>query len=259
MKRIIVAANWKMNKNVPESIVFTERLSKNLLNLKRTDIILCPPYTSLFNIGEILNKTDIYLGAQNMYFEASGAYTGEISADMLKSASCQYVILGHSERRHIFNEPDDLIHKKLVAALETGLKPILCIGETLEERQSGRTVNILEKQYVAAFRNLSESQMRKCVIAYEPVWAIGTGVVATPEQASETHKEIRSLVAGQFSYKMATEMAILYGGSVKPGNAAELIATDDIDGFLIGGASLVEEQFVSIAQTVEEYLAKQEK
>ncbi|MCK4715717.1 MAG: triose-phosphate isomerase [Candidatus Marinimicrobia bacterium] len=259
MKRIIVAANWKMNKNVPESIVFTERLSKNLLNLKRTDIILCPPYTSLFNIGEILNKTDIYLGAQNMYFEASGAYTGEISADMLKSAFCQYVILGHSERRHIFNESDNLIHKKLVVALETGLKPILCIGETLEERQSGRTVNILKKQYVAAFRNLSESQMRKCVIAYEPVWAIGTGVVATPEQASEAHKEIRSLIASQFCYKMATEMAILYGGSVKAENAAKIIATDDIDGFLIGGASLVEEQFVSIAQTVEEYLAKQEK
>ncbi|HCK99249.1 MAG TPA: triose-phosphate isomerase [Candidatus Marinimicrobia bacterium] len=259
MKRYIVAANWKMNKNVQESILFADNLSKNLLNLRHTDIILCPPFTSLFNIGEILSGTGIDLGAQNMFYEPSGAFTGEISADMLKSTSCKYVILGHSERRHIFNESDSQIHKKLVAALNAGLKPILCVGEKLDERQNGQTVEVLKRQYTAAFANISAEQMGNCVIAYEPVWAIGTGVTATREQASQAHREIRIMVAEQFNEKLAENIVILYGGSVKQGNARELIEAEHIDGFLVGGASLVEDQFLSITQIVEEYLEEQEK
>jgi triosephosphate isomerase len=259
MKRYIVAANWKMNKNVPEAVAFTESLTKNLLNLRRTDIILCPPFTALFSIGEILKKTEIYLGAQNMHFEASGAFTGEVSADMLNSVHCQYVILGHSERRHVFGESDEFIHNKLVAALNAGLRPILCVGEKLEERESGHTLEVLKKQYTAAFAGINKAAIRRCVIAYEPVWAIGTGVVATSQQASEAHQTIRKLIADQFDPETAAEIIILYGGSVKPGNADELIATDDIDGFLVGGASLVEEQFVAVAQSPEKYQVKQEK
>ena len=259
MKRFIAAANWKMNKNVQESIDFTNHLAKFVLNLKRTDVILCPPFTSLFNIGELLKKTKVYLGAQNMHFADSGAYTGEISADMLKSTFCEYVILGHSERRHVFNESDSLIHKKLLTALEKGLKPILCVGETLEERQSGRTVSVLKQQYSDAFTGLSEGEMENCIIAYEPVWAIGTGIVASSKQASEAHKEIRSMIASQFNLRLANELRILYGGSVKPENTDELIASADIDGFLIGGASLTVEPFVSIIQSIENYLEKQEK
>ena len=259
MKRYIAAANWKMNKNVQESIDFTNQLSKFVLNLKRTDVILCPPFTSLFNIGELLKKTKVYLGSQNMHFADSGAYTGEISADMLKSVFCEYVILGHSERRHVFNESDSMIHKKLLTALAKGLKPILCVGETLEQRQSGRTVSVLKQQYTDAFAGLSEAEMKNCIIAYEPVWAIGTGVVASSEQASEAHKEIRSMIASQFNLKLAKDIRILYGGSVKPDNADELIATDDIDGFLIGGASLSVDPFVLIIQSIENYLEKQEK
>ncbi|MBU1064311.1 triose-phosphate isomerase [bacterium] len=259
MKRFIAAANWKMNKNVQESIDFTNHLAKFVLNLKRTDVILCPPFTSLFNIGELLKKTKVYLGAQNMHFADSGAYTGEISADMLKSTFCEYVILGHSERRHVFNESDSLIHKKLLTALDKGLKPILCVGETLEERQSGRTVSVLKQQYSDAFTGLSEGEMENCIIAYEPVWAIGTGIVASSKQASEAHKEIRSMIASQFNLRLANELRILYGGSVKPENTDELIASADIDGFLIGGASLTVEPFVSIIQSIENYLEKQEK
>lgn len=259
MKRYIAAANWKMNKNVPESLEFTRQLTKYLLNIRRTDVILCPPFTSLFNIGEILNKTDIYLGAQNMHQADSGAFTGEISADMLKSAHCKYVILGHSERRHIFKETDAVIHEKLRKALEYGLKPILCLGETLEQREQNKTLEVLKKQYDSAFNNVPESALNNCVIAYEPVWAIGTGVVATPDQAAEAHREIRKLVATQYTDSAANNMRILYGGSVKPGNADELIATDDIDGFLIGGASLEVDSFGAIVQSVENFMEKQEK
>ncbi|MCD6204796.1 MAG: triose-phosphate isomerase [Candidatus Marinimicrobia bacterium] len=258
MKRYIAAANWKMNKDVPESREFVKELLKKLLNIKDAEVILCPPFTSLFSIGELLKKSKVRLGAQNMHFADSGAFTGEISAGMLKSVYCEYVILGHSERRHVFGETDEDIHKKLLKALEKELKPILCVGETLEERQSGRTIDVLKQQYRAAFDGLSDNDMRRCAIAYEPVWAIGTGVVATPEQASEAHREIRQLIARQFSGDLAQEMRILYGGSVKPENADELIATDEIDGFLVGGAGLKVDSFASIVQSVDNYLQAQE-
>ncbi|PIS30776.1 MAG: triose-phosphate isomerase [Candidatus Marinimicrobia bacterium CG08_land_8_20_14_0_20_45_22] len=259
MKKYIVAANWKMNKDVQSSADFAVILSKNLLKLKRTDVILCPPFTSLFHISEMLKITSLKLGGQNMYFEKSGAFTGEISGSMLKSAGCQYVILGHSERRHIFNESDELIQKKMTAALEIGLKPILCLGEKLEERQAGATHNVLERQFKGAFSAVSDDQLKSCVIAYEPVWAIGTGIVATPEQASEAHQFIRQLLKNQYGSENAGTMTILYGGSVKPSNAKTLIEAKDIDGFLVGGASLVEQDFVGISEIVERYLVEKEK
>jgi triosephosphate isomerase len=253
MKRYIVAGNWKMNKDIHESVAFTKDLLANLPELKQTLVIICPPFTSLIKVAEVLDSTAVGLGAQNMHFQPSGAFTGEISAEMLKSARCQYVILGHSERRHIFNESDEFIRQKLMAALANGLNPIICIGETLEQRQAGGMLDVLKKQYSAAFGAMPMDQFQKCIIAYEPVWAIGTGLNATPQQASEAHREVRRLIADQYDQNIARNAKILYGGSVKPGNARELIEAGDIDGFLIGGASLVEEQFIAITKSVVEF------
>ena len=254
MSEKIVAANWKMNKDVHESADFAEELSKKILNIKRTGIILSPPYTSLFNMNEILKDTRIGLSGQNMHFEDSGAFTGEISAKMLKSVNCEYVILGHSERRHVFNEPDEMIKKKIDKAFASGLKPILCVGEKLEERKSGKTEDRLEIQYNAAFDNISEKDFARCIIAYEPVWAIGTGETATPEQADKAHKLIREMTAENYNQELAEDLKILYGGSVKPHNAQELIETENIDGFLVGGASLQVQSFYEIIEIVENYL-----
>jgi len=254
MSEKIVAANWKMNKDVHESADFAEELSKKILNIKRTGIILSPPYTSLFNMNEILKDTRIGLSGQNMHFEDSGAFTGEISAKMLKSVNCEYVILGHSERRHVFNEPDEMIKKKIDKAFASGLKPILCVGEKLEERKSGKTEARLEIQYNAAFDNISEKDFARCIIAYEPVWAIGTGETATPEQADKAHKLIREMTAENYNQELAEDLKILYGGSVKPHNAQELIETENIDGFLVGGASLQVQSFYEIIEIVENYL-----
>lgn len=254
MRRKIVAANWKMNKDVQESYEFTKELVKKLLNIKKTEVILFPPFTSLFYVSEVLKSAPIKLGGQNMYFEKSGAFTGEISGSMLKSANCQYVILGHSERRHIFNESNEMTKRKVDAALESDLKPIVCVGETLEERKAGKTMDVIREQYYSAFANVAESQTSDVVIAYEPVWAIGTGVNATPEQASETHSLIRNLVREQYDEDVSESLPILYGGSVKPDNAADLIKAKDIDGFLVGGASLKVDSFCEIVKTVEDYL-----
>ncbi len=248
-----------MNKDIPESVAFTKDLLAKLSNLTQTLVILCPPFTSLIKVSEALNSTEVELGAQNMHFQSSGAFTGEISAAMLKSANCQYVILGHSERRHVFNESDELIHQKLNTALASGLTPILCIGETLAERQAGSTLEVLRKQYSAALKDISVTQFQNCIVAYEPVWAIGTGVNATPQQASEAHREVRRLIADQYDQELAQRTKILYGGSVKPGNAKELIEAGDIDGFLVGGASLIAEQFIAIVKSIEEYAERQEK
>jgi len=254
MSEKIVAANWKMNKDVQESADFAEELSKKILNIKKTGIILSPPYTSLFNMNEILKDTRIGLSGQNMHFEDSGAFTGEISAKMLKSVNCEYVILGHSERRHVFNEPDEMIKKKIDKAFASGLKPILCVGEKLEERKSGKTEDRLEIQYNAAFDNIPEEDFARCIIAYEPVWAIGTGETATPEQADKAHKLIREMTAEKYNEELASNLKILYGGSVKPHNAQELIETENIDGFLVGGASLQVQSFYEIIEIVENYL-----
>ncbi len=258
MKQYIVAGNWKMHKDVQEANIFVLNMLKNLLNQKMTKIILCPPFTALFNIHEIIKNSPIGLGGQNMHYESKGAFTGEISGEMLLSAGCQYVILGHSERRHVFGESDDFIREKVKKALALGLRPIICVGEKLEQRQAGQTLDVVRAECDSALSVVSEYDIQHCVIAYEPVWAIGTGVVATPEQASEAHTLIRNLLASKYGRKTADSVSILYGGSVKSSNAESLIRAQDIDGFLIGGASLVEDEFVRIAEIVEEFLKQKE-
>ncbi len=254
MAKKVVAANWKMNKTYQEADEFAQEFAKKILEIKNTGVILCPPYISLFNMNDKLQNTVAEVGAQNMYFEESGAFTSEISADMIKSTQSQYVILGHSERRHIFGETNELIKKKTDVAIAKDLQPIVCIGETLEDRKADKTIDVIKKQFTAAFRGLSKSDMEKCLIAYEPVWAIGTGETATPAQASEVHTEVRKLIASMFDQETADKTTILYGGSVKPHNAKELIESENIDGFLVGGASLKVDSFTDIINTVENYL-----
>lgn len=251
MRKIIVAGNWKMYKDRDEARTLAQELVTQLSGLKRTEIILCPPFTALFDIREILNGTPIGLGAQNMYYAPEGAFTGEISGKMLRSVGCQYVILGHSERRHIFGETDEMVQRKVGAAIQIGLKPIICIGETLAQRQADQTLQVVEQQLRTALQNVTVEQIKSCIIAYEPVWAIGTGVNATPHQAAEVHALIRQLLGQLYNTQIAAEVTLQYGGSVKPENAAELIQESDIDGFLVGGASLKAGDFAQIARTVE--------
>lgn len=251
MRAIIVAGNWKMHKDLAEALALTRELMPRLQNLKRTGIILCPPFTALFNISELLKNTPLKLGAQNMYFAPEGAFTGEIAGKMLLSVGCEYVILGHSERRHIFGETDELVQRKVTAALQIGLKPIICIGETLAQRQAGQTFKVVEEQLLTALATVTPEQLPECIIAYEPVWAIGTGVNATPQQAAEVHAMLRRLLGDKYGRSAAEEVTIQYGGSVKPENAAELASEPDIDGFLVGGASLKAVDFTQIAAVVE--------
>ncbi|HPC36313.1 MAG TPA: triose-phosphate isomerase [Candidatus Marinimicrobia bacterium] len=258
MKQYIVAGNWKMHKDIPESRIFVSNILDKLIKQQRSTIILCPPFTALFNVYELIRNTSIALGGQNMHSEPKGAFTGEISGEMLLSAGCQYVILGHSERRHIFGETDDFIRDKVKRALQVGLKPIICVGEKLNERQSGETLDVVRRQCDSALSVVNEQEIGHCVIAYEPVWAIGTGVVATPQQASEAHSMIRKLLSAKYGAENAEVIPILYGGSVKSSNAASLIQAQDIDGFLIGGASLIEDEFVRIAEIVEDYVKQRE-
>lgn len=250
MRRKIIAGNWKMNKDVNETKELIKGLLKELQNIKqKCDVILCPPFTSLSEAGKLLENTAVKLGAQNMYFEESGAYTGEISASMILSSGCEYVILGHSERRTIFKESDETINKKIKHALKAGLKPIFCIGETLEQRESNQTNDIIKKQVTGGLKDLTDHDLEKMIIAYEPVWAIGTGKNATPEQAEEVHKFIRNLIKENFSDKTAENIVIQYGGSVKPDNASELLSQPDIDGALVGGASLKADSFTGIIKS----------
>ncbi len=247
MRRIVIAGNWKMNNNLEESqnliSKLVEGLSKDKMNC---EVIICPPYTSLSLSANLIKGSVVKLGAQNMYFEESGAFTGEISASMLKSTGCEYVILGHSERRSIFGEKDELINKKIKKALSSDLKPIFCVGETLAERESGVTNEIIKGQVYEGLNGLSENDLDKIIIAYEPVWAIGTGKTATPNQAQEVHQFIRKLISDKFSFAAADKIVIQYGGSVKPDNAKELLSQKDIDGALVGGACLKAESFLGI-------------
>ncbi len=250
MRRKVIAGNWKMNKDVNETKELINGLLKELQNIKQNcDVILCPPFTSLSESGKLLENTAVKLGAQNMYFEESGAYTGEISAAMLLSSGCEFVILGHSERRTIFNESDETINKKIKQALKAGLKPIFCIGETLEQRESNKTNDVIKKQVTGGLKDLTDQDLEKMIIAYEPVWAIGTGKNATPDQAEEVHKFIRNLIKDNFSEKTAENIVIQYGGSVKPDNASELLSQPDIDGALVGGASLKADSFTGIIKS----------
>ncbi len=246
MRKKVIAGNWKMNMDLHQSQKLVSEILNGLGKDSRAEVIVCPPFTSLSEVSSLSKGTQLKLGAQNMYYEESGAYTAEISADMLKSVGCEYVILGHSERRVIFNESDELINKKIKTALVKELKPIFCIGELLEQRERGETMNVISSQIEKGLEGITSDQMKKIIIAYEPVWAIGTGKTATPQQANEVHLFIRELVAKKFSSSVAENLIIQYGGSVKPDNSAELLSQKDIDGALVGGACLKADSFLSI-------------
>ena len=247
MRRKVIAGNWKMNMDLHQSQKLVSEIVSGLGKNDKAEVIVCPPFTSLSEVSSLIKDTKIKLGAQNMHFEESGAYTGEISADMLKSVGCEYVILGHSERRVIFNEPNELINKKIKSALTKELKPIFCVGELLEQRERGETMLVVSNQINRGLEGVSSEQMKNVIIAYEPVWAIGTGKTATPQQAQEVHSFIRELVAKKFSSSVAEYLIIQYGGSVKPNNSGELLSQKDIDGALVGGASLNTKSFLEIA------------
>lgn len=254
MKKIpIVAGNWKMNKTLDEGIFFVGEIQKRMLDKEKVKVIFCPPFTALFNMKDKLDWSFFGLAAQNMHWEESGAFTGEISVNMLKSCGVDFVILGHSERRHIFGETNAWVNKKVAAALSGGLCPILCIGETLDERNAGKTGTILSTQLKEGLWNVDVKYLDSLIIAYEPVWAIGTGVTATAGQVKSTHKMIREIIVKLYPGMKLTHIPILYGGSVKTGNAKELIQTPGVDGFLIGGASLEIESFCSIIDAVKQY------
>lgn len=250
MRNKVIAGNWKMNMDLKESEKLIVELKNLLKNEKaKCDVIICPPFTSLSDASKFLEGSTIKLGAQNMYFEENGAYTGEVSASMLKSVGCEFVILGHSERRTIFGESDEIINKKIKKALSAGLKPIFCVGELLEEREAGITKEVVKRQVLTGLKDITVEDMKSIIIAYEPVWAIGTGKTATPAQAQEVHKYIRDLIEIQYSLEAALDIVIQYGGSVKPDNAKELLSQPDIDGALVGGACLKADSFMGIIKS----------
>jgi len=243
-----MAGNWKMNKTIPDALELVNVLKRELVDVDSLDIAICPPYTALSEVSDILQDSNIKLGAQNLHWEKSGAFTGEICAEMLKDAGCYYVIIGHSERRKYFSETDSLVNKRIKAAQAQKLVPIVCVGETLEEREKNETISVVETQLSGGLKDLTSENMESLVIAYEPVWAIGTGKTATPAQAQEVHKFIRGWLSKQYSDDLAQNLQILYGGSVKPENIKELIEEPDIDGALVGGASLDSGSFSSIVK-----------
>jgi triosephosphate isomerase (TIM) len=251
MRKKIVAGNWKMFNDISESSSLVAEIRKNETAIPEwVTTVVCPPFPSLAGASSILQGSRIAVGAQNMSEHDEGAYTGEVSWKMVKSAGCLYVILGHSERRQYFHETDDLINRKVKKAVSAGLIPIVCVGERLEEREKGITDQVIFTQVKGVLKGLSEKEMKDVVVAYEPVWAIGTGKNATPIQAQEVHQHIRKLISQLFSWPTAESTTIQYGGSVKPDNAADLLAQNDIDGALIGGASLKANSFLSIAAAV---------
>lgn len=246
MRRLFIAGNWKMNLNRGQSLSLVQSLVESLRGVSDVDIAVCPPAVYLGELGKALHATNIGLGAQNVNSKSEGAYTGEISCSMLKDVGCRYVILGHSERRAIYGETDSMVNEKLHAVLAAGLTPIVCVGETLEQREAGQTQQVVRSQCMGSLAGLTEDQMLKTVLAYEPVWAIGTGKTASPAQAEEVHKDIRSLLETQFSVGIAQKIIVLYGGSVKADNAQELLSEPNIDGALVGGASLKQDSFEGI-------------
>lgn len=250
-RKKVIAGNWKLHKSNSEARQLANQVKIRSTDIKNVDIILCPPFTALTVVHEVVKGTSIGLGAQNMYWEKSGAFTGEINAEMIKSTGAGYVIIGHSERRQYFGETDETVNMKIKAALKEVLIPIVCVGESLDHRESGITAQIIETQVNGALSGLSALQMADIIIAYEPVWAIGTGKTATPEQAQEVHAQIRSLVNKQFGDDVSSNVRIQYGGSVKEENAEILLSQPDIDGALVGGACLRAETFLPIIQAAE--------
>ncbi len=245
MRKKVIAGNWKMNMLPNEAISFIEELTP-LVKDTQNEVVLCVPYTDLFYALLTAQNTNIKIGAQNMHFEESGAYTGEVSGKMLKAINVEYVIIGHSERRQYFNETDETVNKKIKAAFQNELKPIVCVGETLEQREEGKTEEIITKQTELALEGLTEEQIQNTIIAYEPIWAIGTGKTATKEDANNSIQAIRNKIAQIYGQTVADRVIIQYGGSVKSTNAKELFEMSDIDGGLVGGASLKAEEFSKI-------------
>ena len=241
-----MAGNWKMNNSCAESVELVSQLKDKISARKEIDIVVAPPFTALGAVAAVLKGSPIGLSAQNVFWEESGAFTGEISTAMLKDVGCRYVIIGHSERRQYFSETDETVNKRLKAALKASLIPIVCIGETLAEREAEKTLPVIEQQLKGGLKGLSLEEMETVIIAYEPVWAIGTGKTATPDQAQEVHRFIRDIIARIFSKEIADDTRILYGGSVKPDNVDQLMVQLDIDGALVGGASLKADAFARI-------------
>ena len=248
MRRKLLAANWKMYKTPEQAVQFMAAFLPRVSGHSRDEIVVCPPFVDLPEVVALARDTNVAVGGQNLHWEKEGAYTGEVSAAMLKAVGCTHVIIGHSERRQYFGETDDTVNKKLKAALAAGLTAIVCVGEVLEEREAGLTDEVLRRQCVNAFRGISAEEGRRFTIAYEPVWAIGTGKTATPELAAAAHRVIRAEAAKAFGNEAAEALRILYGGSVKPDNTKALMAEPEIDGALVGGASLNPESFAAIVK-----------
>lgn len=250
MRKPFIAGNWKMNTTSTGAVALAAGLAKELEDVEKADVAVCPPFVYLQSVAAALSASNIAVGAQNVYFEGNGAFTGEISCEMLKDAGCTYVIIGHSERRHIMGETDELINKKIAAAINSGLLPIFCVGELLEERKAEKTGDVVTGQIKRGLEGLDEERVQAVTIAYEPVWAIGTGLNATPDQAQQVHGMIRGLLGELYHSDLAEKMRIQYGGSAKPNNAAELLAQPDVDGLLVGGASLKVEDFAAMVKIV---------
>ena len=245
-RRPIIAGNWKMNKTAAEARDLASKLIPLVSGAKDRDIVLAPTFTSLQTVAEAIKGTNMALAAQNLFWEDKGAFTGEISAEMLLDLGCKYVIIGHSERRQYFGETDETVNKKVRQALNKGLLPIVCVGELLSERESGKANDVIDRQITGALKGVTAVEMQKIVVAYEPVWAIGTGKTATPDQANEIHAFIRQKVKAMFTAEVAESLRIQYGGSVTPENVSQLMAMPDIDGALVGGASLKPESFAAL-------------
>ena len=248
MRKPIIAGNWKMHNKIKEAVELVNGLKRELNSIDTVDIVVCPVFTTLSDVRELLIDSNIALGAQDLYWEQKGAFTGEVSADMLKDAGCGYVIIGHSERRQFFHETNETVNKRIKAALSSGLKSIVCVGEVLEEREKGVTFDVVKNHVNGSLAELSKADMNDIVLAYEPVWAIGTGRTATPDQAQEVHHYIRGLLKEMFGDEVAFSTRIQYGGSVKPDNIKELMGKEDLDGALVGGASLKVDSFSAIVK-----------
>ena len=250
-RKIIIAGNWKMHKTNNEAIQLSREIKMAVSDISKTQVVICPPSTALTVVSDVIGESAIGLGAQNMHWEKEGAFTGELSAGMIKSTGANYVIIGHSERRQYFGETDENVNKKVKTAIGSGLRPIVCVGESLEEREDNITTRVIEKQIRGGLKDLGQDEIRQVIIAYEPVWAIGTGKTATPDQAQEVHLYIRKLIDELFGSDIAGGMRIQYGGSVKPDNADALLSQPDIDGALVGGACLKADSFSEIIHTAE--------
>lgn len=246
MRKLIIAGNWKLNNTCHQAMELVTLLKREIGDITEVEIVVCPVSTALSDVRDVLLESNIALGAQNAYWEDTGAFTGEVSVPLLKEIGVSYVIVGHSERRQFFGETDETVNKRVKAVLKHGLIPIVCVGEVLQERESGKTFEIIERQCRGALAGLTGEQVEKIIIAYEPVWAIGTGKTASPQQAQEVHHFIRELIGQMYDDGVAQTVRIQYGGSVKPDNSAELMAQPDIDGALVGGASLKADSFAEI-------------